>query len=374
MSPRQPRIVISYRRKDNAGYARHIYADLVRRFGKHDVLMDLDIPESVDYADYITGVISSCRVLIVVMGPNWATVTKDGKPRIEDPDDLVRLEIETALKRPGVKVYPVLVDDAQMPDPVGLPESLRPLTRRNARDLRDADWDYHMGLLITRLEQVLGTGPRRGRLVAEGALVAGVAGLTGRLLATALPNPREVRADGDAVAIAAAMLRRAEIWALVGVALAVWLALRYADRERLTGWAGKGLLVGALAGAMGGAVVAFPVHLSDEHATATLGLILAALGTTGGLIGALLGGLWRPPNVAFGIVVGASAGVLIELILNGPGSGLGEVVKVGIRATAIAGSALGALAAAEAARISQPAAVGGARQQAGLSPVASHWD
>jgi hypothetical protein len=372
MSPRQERIVISYRRQDNAGYAGRIYADLIRRFGKDDVLIDLEIPDAVPYEEYITEVIGACRVLVVVMGPNWATVAKGGKPRIENPRDLVRLEVETALKSPGVTVYPVLVDDAEMPDPDSLPESLRPLTGLNARKLHDPAWDYHVGHLIARLEQELGNRPRPRRLIAEGALVAGAAGLAGRLLATALPDPREVRANGDELAIAAAMLRRAEIWALVGVALAVWLALRYANRERLTEWAGKGLLIGAVAGAMGGAVVAFPVYLGDEPAT--LGLILAALGTTGGLIGALLGGLWRPPNVAFGIVAGATAGVLIELILDGPGSELGEVMKVGIRATAIAGAALGALAAAEAARISQPAAVGAPRQRAGLSPVPGHWD
>ena len=351
MSAKQPRIVISYRRDDNAGYASYIHADLIRRFGKRDVLMDLDIPYAVDYEKYITEVISRRRVLIVVMGPEWSTMAKDGKARIEHPEDLVRREVETALECPGVTVYPVLVDGAKMPDPNSLPESLRPLAGLNAPELRNLGWEDQIGRLIGRLEQELGSGPKRGRLVAEGALVAGVAGLAGRLLASALPDPWQAQANGDGLAIAAAMLRRADIWALVGVALAVWLALRHAERERLTERARTGLLVGALAGAAGGAVFAFPVYLGDEPAS--LGLTLAAFGITGGLIGALLGRLWQPPNVPFGFVAGATAAVLIELILHGPGTELGGVVKMGIRATAIAGAALGALVAAEAGRIPQ---------------------
>jgi hypothetical protein len=91
-------------------------------------------------------------------------VAKDGQPRIENPRDLVRLEVETALKCPAVRVIPVLVDGAEMPEANGLPEPLRPLPGLNALVLHDPAWDYHMGRLIEALEQELRTGLRPGRL------------------------------------------------------------------------------------------------------------------------------------------------------------------------------------------------------------------
>jgi hypothetical protein len=44
------------------------------------------------------------------------------------------LEIETALAK-EIPVMPVLVDDSSMPRPQQLPDSLAPMTRRNALEL-----------------------------------------------------------------------------------------------------------------------------------------------------------------------------------------------------------------------------------------------
>ena len=75
-----------------------------------------------------------------------------------DPDDLVRREVESALRhslRPGTDllVIPVLVDGAAMPDPSRLPPSMQPLCRLQSAPLRNPDWTND----ISRLVAAIGT-------------------------------------------------------------------------------------------------------------------------------------------------------------------------------------------------------------------------
>jgi hypothetical protein len=150
------RVFISYRRQDSAAYAGRLYDAMVARFGERNVFMDLDLAPGVDFVERITEAVSACQVLIEVIGPSWATVKDDeGKLRIADPEDFVRLELEIALKRPEVTVIPVLVSGAQMPDRDDLPPELGAIARRNALDLSDRRWRYDVGQLIGALEELL---------------------------------------------------------------------------------------------------------------------------------------------------------------------------------------------------------------------------
>jgi hypothetical protein len=54
-------------------------------------------------------------------------------------------------------VIPVLVGGARMPTPDLLPDDLKPLAKRQARELRDASWDGDVAALIKRLDEALGT-------------------------------------------------------------------------------------------------------------------------------------------------------------------------------------------------------------------------
>ena len=74
----------------------------------------------------------------------------DGKRRLDDPEDFVRVEVAAALER-DVPVLPVLIEGAQMPGPDDLPEDIRPLARHNAIELSDARWRYD----VTRLEDAI---------------------------------------------------------------------------------------------------------------------------------------------------------------------------------------------------------------------------
>ena len=155
-------IFISYRRGTASPYARGIYERLVKQFGASRVFMDIDTMEpGVDFVEYIENAVGSCRVLIVVIGPDWvATVDDTGGRRLDDPDDFVRVEVTAALARAEVRVIPVLVADAPPPRKAELPEDLVPLTRRQALEVTDGRWEYdHRG---GRGSARLGHG-RRGR-------------------------------------------------------------------------------------------------------------------------------------------------------------------------------------------------------------------
>jgi hypothetical protein len=94
------RIVISYRREDTPGGAGRLRQDLGAHFGRENVFLDIDtIPPGADWVEEIEGTVSSSDVLLPVIGLHWLTVTdENGQRRLDDPNDVLRFEIETALK------------------------------------------------------------------------------------------------------------------------------------------------------------------------------------------------------------------------------------------------------------------------------------
>jgi hypothetical protein len=149
-------IFISYRRGVASPYARGIYERLEEQFGSDRVFMDIDTMEpGVDFVEYIQRAVTSCRVLLVVITPDWVSVVDDtGKRRLDDPDDFVRVEVNAALAREDVRVIPVLVGDAPPPKRAELPPDLAPLIRRQALEVGDGRWDYDLGVLVRTIEKV----------------------------------------------------------------------------------------------------------------------------------------------------------------------------------------------------------------------------
>lgn len=157
-------IFISYRREDSSGHAGRLYDALNAHFGENVVFMDIDtIEPGVDYGEVIDRAVGSCKVLIALIGPEWLMVTDDrGIRRLDNPEDFVRMEIARGLKRRNVRVVPVLVQGARIPDKDQLPDDLSALARRNALELSDVRWQYDVGRLIRTLERVMQepSGPR----------------------------------------------------------------------------------------------------------------------------------------------------------------------------------------------------------------------
>ena len=149
-------IFVSYRRQETSHLAGRLYDRLADRFGESQVFIDVDaIEPGVDFAEEIFRAVAACKVLLAIIGPAWLTATDErGGRRLDDPDDIVRLEIEAALAR-DVRVIPILVEGAVMPTRQDLPESLAGLTRRNALVIRHESFRYDAGRLVTAIERVL---------------------------------------------------------------------------------------------------------------------------------------------------------------------------------------------------------------------------
>ena len=150
------RVFISYRRQESSGLAGRLYDRLAARFGDDRVFMDVDtIALGVDFAEVIAQAVSTCEVLLAVIGPRWlSAVDEDGRRRLDEPDDLVRLEIAAALER-DIRVIPILVEGAQMPRRQQLPEALAGLARRNALSLRHESFRADGERLLAAIEPIL---------------------------------------------------------------------------------------------------------------------------------------------------------------------------------------------------------------------------
>lgn len=134
-----PVILISYRRADSKEIAKRIHEQLVARYGKKSVYIDIDsILLSADYRVHITQALERALVMVAVIGKDWAGPRAEGKPRIFDADDPVRAEVETAFANHR-SVLPVLVSGAGMPTEADLPESLGQLPYLNALVIRSGD-------------------------------------------------------------------------------------------------------------------------------------------------------------------------------------------------------------------------------------------
>jgi len=152
-------IFISYRREDTAGHAGRLFDRLTQHFGKGRVFMDVsDIEPGTDFVEAIDKAVGSCEILMVVIGREWVTCREPGgQRRLENPNDFIRLEAATALKR-NIRVIPVLVQGARMPKSAELPADLEKLSRRQGIEISDTRWDSDTGQLIKALEAALAQG------------------------------------------------------------------------------------------------------------------------------------------------------------------------------------------------------------------------
>ena len=156
------RLFISYRRKDSSGYAQTLHENLLQAFPELEVFRDLEsIAAGEDFVDAIERELDRCNVVLVLIGPHWLGMTDaQGERRIDNPLDHVRAEIARAMKRRDVRVIPVLVGGAVMPDLEQLPDELQPLGRRNAHEMTDKRWQYDFGELCGVLEKLPGIPQR----------------------------------------------------------------------------------------------------------------------------------------------------------------------------------------------------------------------
>jgi ABC-type glycerol-3-phosphate transport system permease component len=169
------RIFISYRRADSRSFTERIADVLTVEFGTSNIFQDVDdIPAGEDFRRVLREAVQSCDAVLVVVGRQWLTVTDEaGQRRLDDPNDFVRIEVESALTQDKLLI-PLLVDNAAPLDASALPPSMRELAYRNVAPIRyNPDFSGDMGRLIRRLRtfeselQARQEAERQAREVAE---------------------------------------------------------------------------------------------------------------------------------------------------------------------------------------------------------------
>jgi hypothetical protein len=151
------KIFINYRRDDSIGMAGRLHDRLAQTFGRDKLFMDVDhIPVGVDFVEHLNSQVAACDAILVVIGPHWLDAKDEsGDRRLDKPDDFVAIEIAAALAR-DIRVIPVLVDGARMPRASQLPDSLKPLARRHAIEVRHAHFGHDAEALVARMREALG--------------------------------------------------------------------------------------------------------------------------------------------------------------------------------------------------------------------------
>jgi hypothetical protein len=237
-------LFLSYRQSDTLGQTGRLADALEARYGAGAVFRDLDSIEAGQrFDEVIERALAGCRVFLPLIGDDWLTVRgADGQRRLDNPQDLVRLEVATALRR-GITIIPLLLEGARMPATSALPADLQPLNRHQALELSETRWDYDVARLVEAIDRRLAeavpagaappaagaTAPATRRRLLWGA-VAGIALLAGggaawRLAQRPAPPPSlegvwmlpsgsfwTLRQDGRQVTVEETHYQSREVW------------------------------------------------------------------------------------------------------------------------------------------------------------------
>jgi hypothetical protein len=313
-SPIAP-VFIGYRRADT-GYAAGRLRDALEAHG-HQVWFDLDrIRIGVPYRAKIAEALRECEVALILIGPQWATVTgRDGGRRIDDPDDDVRMEVQLALARPDLTLVPVLVDQAPMPRRAEMPEDVRELCELNGAALTQDTFSH----CVKDLHELIQGSARRGwRAWGEALVVAAAAAVPAALLAATggLRTNPEMEAWPNTLRL---LVQRGALWALIMGPVIAWVALR---RPGHRWWPAlrAGLFWGAVFGLLGALLHSVATYYVNKEMWEDLGVTgedldhvrsvtyALSIAVTGAGIGALVGAAWNPQGVKRGLLAGLLAG------------------------------------------------------------------
>lgn len=171
-------VFMSYRRADSQPVVGRIHDWLAREFGRGVVFRDVDDMPYGNFRQFVVKKMEMCLVALIVIGPGWLNARQpDGSRRLDDPEDLLRIEIETALSRldKGLTVIPLLVMGAKAPTKDELPLSLQALADQNAASIGDDPHFHHdMDKLADWLRHA---GAKSEEEIAEQRPAAGAAGI-----------------------------------------------------------------------------------------------------------------------------------------------------------------------------------------------------
>lgn len=136
-------VFICYRRQDSLSPTGRIHDRLLIEFPDETVFRDIDsIPLGTNFKTHVRNEMEKANIFIAIIGKKWL------KRRLKDPDDYVRVEIETALQL-HIPIIPVLVEGASLPPAKKLPPSLRAMLDYNGMAVDSGSTFNHQMLQLT---------------------------------------------------------------------------------------------------------------------------------------------------------------------------------------------------------------------------------
>lgn len=146
-----PKVFINYRVQDQPGYATLLYRELARIFGDTNLFFaSQSIRSGDDFVHELFARLRECDVLLAVIGPNWAEYGGQARRPGGVDFDWVHQEIAEAFAS-GLRVIPVLVENAQLPDERRLPAEISGLVRCQGVRLRHDSVDADLARLAAEL-------------------------------------------------------------------------------------------------------------------------------------------------------------------------------------------------------------------------------
>jgi tetratricopeptide (TPR) repeat protein len=168
---RERRIFVSYRRADAADAAAALKERVEAREAAARVFVDVESLEpGRGFPGQLSKEISDAELVIVLVSPYWHT--REGRERINDPDDFVHREVAWALAN-RTALIPVLVETNRMPVPEALPEDVRELTTIHALPLRSAQAESDLEGLTSTIQRLMDERVARLEKVLESSDMAG---------------------------------------------------------------------------------------------------------------------------------------------------------------------------------------------------------
>lgn len=142
-------VFVNYRVQDQPGYATLVHQALAGHLGTSEVfLASRSIRLGDDFVDEVFDALSRCRVLVAVIGSSWRSLL--GDPR----SDWVQRELTDAFSR-GIRVIPVLIEDAEVPAEADLPDGIAALARCQHLRLRHYTIENDLAHLVRELRGLL---------------------------------------------------------------------------------------------------------------------------------------------------------------------------------------------------------------------------
>jgi pterin-4a-carbinolamine dehydratase len=149
-------VFISYRRSDSQIHAVAVAQALTAAFADGEVFLDrFSLVAGLPWPDELVRGVSQARVVVALIGPKWLMAhDESGTRRLDLPEDWVRQELVLALEA-GIRIVPVLLDDAALPADLKLTGALAPFAQLQRLAVRSDHWIDDLNALI----KLLNTAP-----------------------------------------------------------------------------------------------------------------------------------------------------------------------------------------------------------------------